>query len=94
MKPLLKLAKLLSPSCKQASRLQSEAMDRNLSLLEALGLRLHLVLCKWCRRYGQQLKFLRRAAHQCGEQPGCGSVATLAPEARQRMKQKLRAGEP
>ena len=94
MKPLLKLAKLLSPSCKQASRLQSEAMDRNLSWLEAVGLRVHLVLCKWCRRYGKQLKFLRHAAHQCDEQPSCGTVAKLAPEARERIKQKLRVGEP
>jgi len=79
---------LLSPSCKQASRLQSESMDRPLKFSEGFGLRIHLFLCKWCRRYGAQLKFLRSAAHQCEEhQP----AQNLSPEARERIKQKLQS---
>jgi len=78
----------LSPSCRQASRLQSEGMDRPLTFLEGLGLRIHLLLCKWCRRYGKQLKFLSRAAHQCEDhQP----APKLSPEARERIKQRLQS---
>ena len=77
---------LLSPSCKQASRLQSENLDRPLTFFENFGLRIHLFLCKWCRRYGAQLKFLRSAAHQCEEhQP----PQKLSPAARERIKQRL-----
>jgi len=79
---------LLSPSCKQASRLQSESMDRPLTFFEGFGLRIHLFLCKWCRRYGEQLKFLRRAAHQCDDHP---SASKLSPEARERIKQRLQS---
>ena len=86
VKGLARVVSLLSPSCKQASRLQSESLDRPLTFFERLGLRLHLLLCKWCRRYGKQLKFLRSAAHQCEDhQPG----QKLSPEARERIKQRL-----
>jgi len=84
---------LLSPSCKEATRLQSEAMDRKLSLFERLGLRLHLCLCKWCRRYGAQLKFLRSAAHQCEEHASAEVPQRLSPEARERIKQKLQVNQ-
>jgi hypothetical protein len=79
----------LSPTCRQATRLQSDAMDRPLSFCEKLGLRLHLFLCKWCRRYGEQLKFLRSAAHQCEEHESYQQTQRLSPEARERIKQTL-----
>jgi hypothetical protein len=66
-------------------------MDRKLSLLERLGLRLHLLLCQWCRRYGAQLKFLRSAAHQCEEHLERELPQRLSPEARERIKQKLQS---
>ena len=87
-KGLARVASLLSPSCKQASRLQSEGMDRPLTFLEKFGLRIHLFLCKWGRRYGEQLKFLRNAAHKCEDhQPS----QKLSSEARERIKQRLQS---
>jgi hypothetical protein len=83
----------LSPTCKRATRLQSEAMDRRLSFLEKLGLRLHLFLCKWCRRYGAQLKFLRSAARECEEHGSRQEPQTLSPEARERIKHTLQSGQ-
>jgi len=81
----------LSPNCKQATQLQSEAVERKLSILEKTGLRLHLFLCKWCRRYGKQLKFLRSAAHQCDEHEISDPAQRLSPEARERIKQRLQS---
>src|SRR5664279_3483065 len=82
---------LLSPSCKDATRLQSQAMDRKLSLFERFGLRLHLVLCKGCRRYGNQLSFLRSVTHQCEKDGNLQKAQGLSAEARERIKQKLRS---
>jgi hypothetical protein len=84
---------LLSPTCKEATRLQSSAMDRKLSLFEKIGLRLHLLLCAWCRRYGTQLKFLRSTAHQCEEHENSELPQTLSPEARERIRQKLHSSQ-
>jgi hypothetical protein len=42
----------LTLDCRQASRVQSEMLDHPLPLAKRLGLRLHLLICMWCRRYG------------------------------------------
>jgi len=81
----------LSPSCKQAVRLQSAALDTGLSFSQRLGLRIHLVLCRWCRRYGQQIRFLRSAAREHEDDEQVLPQRALSPEARERIKQKLQA---
>ncbi len=92
-KSLTRGAAVISPSCKEATRLQSESMDRKLSVWEQVGLRLHLLLCKWCRRYRQQLGFLRTAAHQCDEHQVTKRPEGLSTEARERIKQKVKASQ-
>ncbi|HXC41331.1 MAG TPA: zf-HC2 domain-containing protein [Burkholderiales bacterium] len=47
--------------CREASRLLSQAEDRQLGLSERLALRLHLGLCDACTQFSRQLGFLRRA---------------------------------
>lgn len=49
-------------SCKQASELSSEALDRRLSPSERLRLAIHLSLCRLCRRYRRQIHILHQAA--------------------------------
>ena len=80
----------LSPNCREASRLQSEVLDHSLSRGQRLGLRLHLLLCKWCRRYGKQLRFLRQAVHDHPDAVNDPTPRTLSSEARERLKQSLR----
>ena len=87
---LKKGLRTISPNCREASRLQSEALDHALSPMQQLGLRLHLVLCKWCRRYGKQLRFLRGAAHEHQDQVADAAPQTLSPTARERLKRALR----
>jgi hypothetical protein len=48
-------------SCKEATRLTSEAQDRDLAMMETLGLELHLMICSGCRRYREQMDFLHQA---------------------------------
>ena len=51
-------------TCKQASRLQSQSMDRALTLAERLSLRLHTAACDACTKVEHQLAFLRRALRE------------------------------
>lgn len=83
----------LSPSCREATRLQSEAMDRPLSLRKRIGLRIHLVLCRWCRRYGKQIGFLRSVAHEHETHEETLPPQNLQPEARERIKERLKLGK-
>ena len=48
-------------SCKEASRLMSQAMDRRLSLWQRVRLRFHLAICDACANFNRQMRFLRRA---------------------------------
>jgi hypothetical protein len=80
-------------SCRDASRLQSEGLDKELSFFQRAGLWLHLLICKWCRRYGKQIRFLRGVAHDHSENLSEAVPQKLSPEARERIKQRLRAGE-
>jgi hypothetical protein len=79
----------LSPNCREAVRAQSEALDRPLSPAKRIGLWMHLLICKWCRRYGKQIGFLRDAAREHQEQFAGAEPQKLSSEARERIKQRL-----
>jgi hypothetical protein len=51
-------------SCKEASRLVSQGLDRNLGFGERVALRLHLAICDGCSNFKDQVAFLRRAVKQ------------------------------
>ena len=51
-------------SCKEAARLMSRQQDAILSPEEQGRLKEHLFLCLSCRRFDQQLAFLRQLAHR------------------------------
>src|SRR5579871_6651411 len=81
----------LSLSCRDAARLQSQALDTKLCFSKRLGLRLHLLICKWCRRYGRQIRFLHEAANEKPDSLTEAVPQQLSPEARERIKQQIRS---
>lgn len=81
----------LSPDCREATRTQSGAIDHPLPLTKRAGLWMHLLICKWCRRYGQQIRFLRTAAQEHQDQLTEAAPQTLSPAVRDRIKQKLQS---
>jgi hypothetical protein len=54
-------------SCKEAARLMSQRQDRLLSEAEAIALKDHLHICLNCRKFDQQMDFLRRLARRYAE---------------------------
>jgi len=84
---LAKSFRALSPNCKEAIRLQSDALDQPLSRMQRIGLRIHLAICLWCSRYGKQINFLRTIAQRCD--PDQDPKQTMPPEARERIKRRL-----
>lgn len=77
-------------TCKDASRLQSQAQDRRLSWTERFGLRLHLLICDNCRRFARQLKLIRQACRQvtASDRLAIGRDG-LAPEAKARILKEV-----
>lgn len=48
-------------TCKDATRRISEQLDRPLSTAERIGLRLHLMMCRGCRNFQDNMRFMRSA---------------------------------
>jgi len=47
-------------ACKRATELMSLRIDRPLTALESASLRMHLLMCGYCRRCDSQLEMLHR----------------------------------
>ena len=48
-------------TCKEAARMISDGLDRNLTAERKLRLRAHLAICRGCRNLADRMAFLRRA---------------------------------
>jgi len=48
-------------SCREATRLASQGLDRPLSFGERVRLRVHLAVCAGCTNFSRQAELLRRA---------------------------------
>ncbi|HEY7586869.1 MAG TPA: hypothetical protein VH866_10215 [Candidatus Deferrimicrobiaceae bacterium] len=80
-------------SCKDVTQLISESMDRSLPMGKRIGVRIHLLICRFCARYRRQLLLIRDTVRQiitAEERPGAPFGETLAPDARERIKASLR----
>jgi predicted anti-sigma-YlaC factor YlaD len=54
-------------SCKEATHLVSQGLDRRLGLGERVALRLHLAICDGCSNFKKQVAFLRKAMRRLAE---------------------------
>jgi hypothetical protein len=53
-------------SCKEATRLVSQGLDRRLPFGRRVALRIHLAICDGCTNFRKQAEFLRRAVARLG----------------------------
>ena len=79
-------------SCKDVTRLLSESMDHSLPLGKRVGVRLHLLICKFCARYERQLLLIRETMRRlAATDDACGSLTgeSLSEEAKERIRISL-----
>jgi predicted anti-sigma-YlaC factor YlaD len=55
-------------SCKEAARLVSQRLDRELGFGERVMLRVHLAICDGCTNFEDQVAFLRKAMSRLGDE--------------------------
>src|SRR6266567_3084016 len=79
-----------TPTCPEVIRILSLGMDKELSLLTRIKLRIHYLMCSFCVRYAKQLNYMREVAREFPEKIGEVSDATLPTEAKERLKEALR----
>ena len=64
-------------------------MDKELSLMMRIKLRIHYLMCSFCKRYMKQLKYIRQVSREFPEKIDV-SDASLPADAKERMKAALR----
>ena len=79
-------------SCKDASRLVSQSLDRPISVRERLALGFHLMFCKFCRRFARQLSQISAAIHGLTRQMERDESVRLPAEAGRRIAAALESG--
>jgi hypothetical protein len=65
-------------------------MDKELSSMMRIKLRIHYLMCSFCERYMKQLKYIREVSREFPERIGDVSDAPLPADAKERMKAALR----
>jgi hypothetical protein len=71
------------------SRLTSRALEQPLTLNVRLRVRLHFVICAWCRRYFEQINFLHTHAPKFELKLPELTHQSLSTEAKRRMVQRI-----
>lgn len=51
-------------NCHDTTRLLSESRERPLTWREHMALRLHVMMCSGCRRFGEQMRFMSVSARR------------------------------
>jgi hypothetical protein len=80
-------------SCKDVTQLISESMDTSLPIGKRIGMRLHLLMCRFCSRYERQLLLIRETVRHIvatEEEPGEPPGEILSEEAKERIRKSLR----
>ena len=78
--------------CRDVSELISLSMDTPLPLYRRLGVRVHLLVCRYCALFRRQLVVLRRLSRDAGDDlPETQQLENLSAEARTRIKERLRS---
>jgi len=80
-------------SCKDVTQLLSESMDTSLPIGKRVGVRFHLLICKFCARYERQLALIRETVRHlvAAEETAGGTLGEpLSEEAKERIRRSLR----
>ena len=75
--------------CKQTSQLISQSLDRSLTLRERFALRLHLLICKYCKQFSQHIQTIRVALKQMTSSIESNDGITMPSAAKSRILQSI-----
>ena len=81
-------------SCKQASQIISQSLDKPLTTRERFALKLHLIICKYCKRFSQQVQTLRVALKQMISSIENNNTIELPSAAKNRIAALVEANSP
>jgi len=78
-----------TPKCREMVRILSQSMDQPMPLTMRIRKRIHYLICCWCQRYEEQLRYIRGTASKFPEHADEISGHSLPSAAKERIKAKL-----
>ena len=93
MKAIRTLLHDLSPNCRHFAEMKSRALDEPLLLHQTFGMNLHMLLCRWCRRYARQVDLLQSVTRTAEDRMPDSSELNLSARDREQLKETLRAAK-
>lgn len=78
-------------TCKQASQIISQSLDKPLSRSERLQLKLHLFICNACTRFNRQLHLISNVVKRMRSDTENDSTIQLTSEAKIRILNNIQA---
>jgi hypothetical protein len=87
---LVKFIGTHTPKCRDMVRILSQSMDEPMPLMMRIKRRLHFLICCWCQRYEEQLRYIHETARQFPKHADEASNAPLPEQTKQRWKAALR----
>jgi hypothetical protein len=91
---LMRLMVRVMPSCRDISQLISAGMDQNLPVRKRLSIRLHVSMCKFCRRYEKQLHLLHESVGHYADPEANVVEKSLSPAAKEKLRKALENSMP
>ena len=86
---MMRLMVRVMPSCRDISQLISDGMDRHLPLRKRLSIRLHVSMCKYCRRYENQMHLLHEGVGHYADPEVNVVEKSLSPAAKEKLEKAL-----
>jgi len=78
-----------TPKCREMVRILSQSMDQPMPFTMRIRKRIHYLICCWCQRYEEQLRYIRDTASKFPEHADEISGHSLPSAAKERIKAKL-----
>jgi hypothetical protein len=76
-------------NCREISQLVSRSMDENTPLYRRLGIRFHMMMCRYCSRYEKQLDTIQQTIQSIGALNTELVPKTMSSERKQIIKKSL-----
>ncbi len=73
------------PDCKEVAELASFSLDESLPFKKRIGLKMHIMFCKFCRRNFKQLYLIRKLIRE-----RLGSADTIKADSKSRLSEDSR----
>ena len=96
MKSLSKMMNYVLPDCKEVAELSSYSLDETLPLKKRVGLKLHIMMCKFCRRNYEQMYLIQKLIGIMLRSDNASETefdSHLSEESRQRISNLLKRSE-